>query len=187
MLRYGVKSFRLVAALAGAASLSACVPKSAAPETAPATGPVQARATLYGPQGAELGDAVIENTGHGLKLMVNGRGLPMGAHGTHIHMVGRCDAPDFASAGAHWNPAGKQHGLQNPQGPHAGDLPNLLIGTDGRGSLTIDLHGGAMAGPGGLLDEDGAALVIHANADDMKTDPTGNSGGRIACGVISAN
>lgn len=185
MLRHDVKQLGLAAALLGF-GVSGCATNSGAAESAPPAAPASARATLQGPGGNAMGDAVVEDTGHGLKLTVTGTGLPQGVHGTHIHMVGRCDGPDFASAGAHWNPAGKQHGRDNPQGAHAGDLPNLLIGTDGRGAFTIDLHGAKMAGQGGLLDEDGAALVIHANPDDLKTDPTGNSGGRIACGVFAA-
>lgn len=186
MLRRDVKQLGLAVTLLGFC-VSGCAASGGATETAAPTGPSSVRASLQSPTGASMGEAVVEDIGHGLKLTVQGMGLPQGAHGTHIHMVGRCDPPDFASAGAHWNPTGAQHGSANPQGPHAGDLPNLLIGTDGTGSFTIDLHGARMSGPGGLLDEDGAALVIHANPDDLKTDPTGNSGGRIACGVFSAS
>ncbi|RJF90801.1 superoxide dismutase family protein [Sphingomonas cavernae] len=185
MLRRDVRQLGLAAALL-ALGLSGCAANDTAAETPAPAGPASARATLQGPTGNALGSALIEDTGHGLKLTVTGTGLPQGAHGTHIHMVGRCDAPDFASAGSHWNPTGAQHGKDNPQGAHAGDLPNLLIGTDGQGSFTIDLHGAKMSGPGGLLDEDGAALVVHTNPDDLKTDPTGNSGGRIACGAFVA-
>lgn len=182
MLQYGLKSMGLAAAL----TIAGCAANDAAVKPAPAAGPVTARATLYGATGAVMGNAVVESMTHGLKLTVNGLNLPMGAHGTHIHMVGRCDAPDFASAGSHWNPGGAQHGRENPQGAHAGDLPNLLIGTDGSGSFSIDIHGAKLTGDAGaMLDADGAALVIHANPDDLKTDPTGNSGGRIACGVFA--
>ena len=98
-----------------------------------------------------------------------------------MHSVGRCDPPDFASAGAHWNPAGKQHGLNNPAGPHAGDLPNVEVAANGVLGATVTLPGATMVS---LLDADGAALVIHASADDYVTDPSGNSGARIACAVI---
>jgi Cu-Zn family superoxide dismutase len=99
--------------------------------------------------------------------------------------VGKCDGPDFASAGGHFNPQSRQHGALNPQGPHAGDLPNITIGTDGKGRLEsttelISLLGGASV----VFDADGSAIVIHAAPDDFRTDPTGNSGARIACGVI---
>lgn len=186
MLRYDVKRSGLPVALGGLLALAACATDDSTAETSPVPSQASARATLAGPTGTPLGDARVESTTHGLRLTVNGIGLPQGAHGTHIHMVGRCDAPAFTSAGSHWNPTGAQHGKDNPQGPHAGDLPNLLIGTDGRGSFTIDLHGARMSGEGGLLDADGAALIVHADPDDLKTDPTGNSGGRIACGVFSA-
>ena len=106
-------------------------------------------------------------------------------HGIHIHAVGRCDPPDFMSAGDHVNPTNRQHGLRNPQGPHAGDLPNLTVEAGGTGTFqaaNVDLTLGA--GANGLFDADGSALVVHADPDDEATEPTGNSGGRIACGVI---
>ncbi len=185
MLRHDVKQLGLAAVLLGL-GLSGCATNDGAPATPTVAQPTTARATLLAADGSPRGNATIEATTHGLRLSVTGIGLPQGAHGTHIHMVGRCDAPDFASAGSHWNPTGAQHGKDNPQGAHAGDLPNLLIGTDGQGSFSVDLHGAKLTGPGGLLDEDGAALVVHASPDDFKTDPTGNSGGRIACGAFSA-
>lgn len=173
--------------LPAAFGLSACATTSdAGTETPVPAGPTMVRAQLLSATGETRGDVVAEATTQGLKLTVNGSGLPAGAHGVHIHTTGRCDAPDFASAGGHWNPAARQHGTQNPQGPHAGDLPNLLIGTDGRGSFTVDLHGAKLDGNGGLMDADGAAFVVHAGPDDMMTDPAGNSGGRIACGVFAA-
>lgn len=112
--------------------------------------------------------------------------MPPGTYGAHVHTTGRCDPPDFASAGPHWNPTGQQHGKNNPRGMHKGDLPNLMVGTDGRGSFEFtipraSISGGAMR----MLDADGAALVVHQSADDYRTDPSGNSGGRIACGVLS--
>lgn len=172
------------AAIASLALLGACAGSADMDDTASAPAPAaMARAALYSPSGIAMGNAVIEDMSGGLRLTVNGMALPAGGHGTHIHTIGKCDAPDFATAGGHWNPAAKQHGLSNPMGPHAGDLPNLLIGTDGAGSVTINLPGATMAG---LLDADGAALVVHAQPDDNHTDPSGNSGGRIACGVFSA-
>jgi Cu-Zn family superoxide dismutase len=114
--------------------------------------------------------------------------LPHGIHGIHVHAVGRCEPPDFASAGPHWNPEGKKHGLSNPQGPHAGDLPNVDVAADGVLGQAVTLANATLTGPAGdprvLLDADGAALVIHAQADDNMTDPSGNSGARIACAVI---
>lgn len=170
-----------IAALGGCTSTNDGMSAGAA-----ATADGTARAALYSPTGIAMGDATVVANTAGLTLTINGASLPQGGHGTHVHMVGKCDGPDFMTAGGHWNPAGKQHGTHNPAGPHAGDLPNLLIGTDGRGSLTIDILGARMTGEGGLLDADGAAIVVHANPDDNMTDPSGNSGGRIACGVFAA-
>jgi len=111
--------------------------------------------------------------------------LPPGTHGFHVHAVGKCEGPDFKSAGGHFNPAGKQHGLENPAGPHAGDMPNLVVGADGTGTATVKLTGVSLdGGPDSLFHEGGTSLVVHAGPDDMKTDPAGNSGARIACGVI---
>ncbi|WP_406694012.1 superoxide dismutase family protein [Sphingomonas cannabina] len=152
---------------------------SAAEAAAPAAG--SAVADLADAKGTRVGRAVGTEHGGMIHLSVEARSLPPGVHGIHVHTVGRCDAPDFTTAGSHWNPAGKQHGTENPQGPHAGDMPNLTIGADGRGSLTFMLPSGTLDG---MLDADGAALVIHAAADDLKTDPSGNSGARLACGVF---
>jgi Cu-Zn family superoxide dismutase len=101
--------------------------------------------------------------------------------------VGRCDAPDFATAGAHHNPAGRKHGLENPQGPHAGDLPNIVVNANEEAVVDLALvrPSSETSALAGLLDADGAAIVIHATADDQRTDPSGNSGARIACGVLA--
>lgn len=144
-----------------------------------------ASANLLAPDGTARGNVQATDTAKGIRLVINGENLPAGGHGVHVHMTGACNLPDFASAGPHWNPMGKQHGRNNPQGMHMGDLPNLLIGTDGRGSLEISIPGATLTGGNNpMLDADGAALVIHAGPDDMMTDPSGNSGGRIACGVF---
>jgi Cu-Zn family superoxide dismutase len=113
------------------------------------------------------------------------KGLPSGKHGFHLHAVGKCDPPEFTTAGAHFNPGRKRHGLKSAQGPHAGDLPNLEVGADGSGKLEYVTKLVTLgSGPASLFDADGTALVIHANPDDDVTDPTGNSGGRIACGTL---
>jgi len=111
-------------------------------------------------------------------LSIDASGLPPGLHGIHLHAVGRCEPPDFASAGPHWNPGKHQHGLENPQGPHLGDLPNVTVAADGTLKTMVQV-------PAGLVDEDGTALVIHAGADDNRTDPSGNSGARIACAAFT--
>jgi Cu-Zn family superoxide dismutase len=114
-------------------------------------------------------------------------GLAPGRHGIHLHAIGQCVGPAFASAGGHHNPLGVQHGLDNPAGAHAGDLPNLEVNVAGRGHLDAVSHHAALSdGPVSLLDADGSAIVIHASEDDQVTNPTGNSGARIACGVIEA-
>ena len=120
-------------------------------------------------------------TAGGISFHIEASGLPHGIHGIHVHPIGRCDPPDFASAGTHWNPAGRQHGLNNPQGPHAGDLPNVEVAANGVLSQTVVLPNATMAQ---LLDADGAAILIHAGPDDYVSQPSGNSGAKIACAVI---
>ncbi|HWH16858.1 MAG TPA: superoxide dismutase family protein [Allosphingosinicella sp.] len=144
-----------------------------------------AAADLRDPYGRSMGTATITQVGEGLRLAIQGMNLSPGAHGFHIHQTGVCAPPDFTSAGPHWNPTNRQHGKDNPAGMHHGDLPNLLIGADGRGSLEYTIPVARLSGArGALLDADGASLVIHAAADDYRTDPSGNSGARIACGVF---
>ena len=168
--------------------LAACADMSGGTETVGAgNAPVSATATLVAADGSPRGTARAVASTDGIRLSIDGENLPAGSHGAHVHMTGTCTPPDFASAGAHWNPGGRQHGRNNPQGMHMGDLPNLMIGTDGRGNLEMTIHGASLSGgANALLDGDGAALVIHAGPDDLATDPSGNSGGRIACGVFSA-
>jgi Cu-Zn family superoxide dismutase len=147
----------------------------------PQPGPM-AIAVLHDARGAVVGRATAQDVQDALRVTLEVHGLPPGPHGAHIHTVGRCDPPDFASAGGHWNPLGARHGTLNSVGPHMGDLPNLDVGTDGRATLAVNVPGATMAG---LLDTDGAAIVVHAGRDDMMTDPAGNSGARIACGVFA--
>jgi Cu-Zn family superoxide dismutase len=150
---------------------------------APMAGGRVAVATLRTASGQDVGRATVREVAGGLRVTIDARFLTPGMHGAHLHTIGRCEAPDFASAGPHWNPTAMKHGSMNPQGPHEGDLPNLVIGADGRGTLGINIAGASFDA---LVDADGAAMVIHAAADDMMTDPSGNSGGRIACGVLVA-
>lgn len=144
-----------------------------------------ATAELKTADGKSVGTATFTQESGGVRLKVAGVGMPPGDHGIHVHAVGKCDAPDFMTAGGHFNPGSKQHGLNNPQGAHAGDLPNLKVNADGTAAFDALLKDASTtAGTGSLFGPDGTALVIHANADDGMTDPSGNSGGRIACGVI---
>ena len=143
---------------------------------------------LLNASGQVIGTVRAWQTAGGVALRLNASGLPHGVHGLHVHSVGRCDPPDFTSAGPHWNPAGRKHGTANPAGPHAGDLPNVTVAANGVLGETVTLSGASLTAPAGMpgaiLDADGAALVIHAAADDNMTDPSGNSGARIACAVL---
>lgn len=131
--------------------------------------------------GQSIGAVVAWQTAGGVSFRINAGGLPHGIHGVHVHAVGRCDPPGFTTAGGHWNPMARQHGMNNPAGPHAGDLPNVEVAANGMLGATLTVPGASMAS---MLDADGAALVIHAGADDYRTDPSGNSGARIACAII---
>ena len=137
---------------------------------------------LVNSTGQSIGSVRAWQTAGGVSFHISASGLPHGVHGIHVHSVGRCDPPDFASAGPHWNPAMRKHGFSNPNGHHAGDLPNVEVAANGVLGATVVLSGASMAT---LLDADGASLVIHAAADDYATDPSGNSGPRIACAVIT--
>jgi Cu-Zn family superoxide dismutase len=136
--------------------------------------------------GRELGTLSLTDMAGGISITGRLSGLPPGEHGMHIHSRGRCDAPAFQSAGEHWNPTNKQHGSQNPQGPHLGDLPNVTVGADSSVSIQgATIAGGALrSGTNMLLDADSAAVIVHARPDDYRTEPSGNSGDPIACGVI---
>lgn len=156
----------------------------AAEANAAAPAPSSARAELVNARGGASGAATAATDPSGaVRITVAATGLTPGVHGIHIHTVGLCEGPKFETAGAHWNPTAKSHGAENPNGPHAGDLPNLTAAADGTARVDLTLPAGTMAE---LLDADGAAIVVHAKADDLKTDPSGNSGDRIACGVFKA-
>ena len=150
-----------------------------------AAGP-SASATLRDVQGKVVGSATMTPGEGGVKIAVSVSGVAPGLHGFHVHAVGKCEGPDFKSAGGHFNPAAKEHGLENPKGSHAGDMPNLSVGPDGSGKGEFLARGASLdAGPGSLFPDGGTSVVLHAAPDDMKSDPAGNAGARIACGVVA--
>jgi Cu-Zn family superoxide dismutase len=148
--------------------------------------PLSGGATLKDKDGKQVGVATLIQQPDGVRIALTGYRLPPGVHGLHIHAVGQCQPPEFATAGAHFNPMGKKHGTQNPEGAHAGDLPNLDVAANGEGGVDIVSKAVTLGpGPTSLFGDNGTSIVIHTGPDDLKTDPTGNSGGRIACGVIT--
>lgn len=142
-----------------------------------------AMAVVRDAEGRELGTVTLLEIGD---IAVSGRleGLTPGEHAVHLHSTGRCDPPAFESAGSHWNPSGRQHGSANPQGPHAGDLPNITVGADGIGMVEGTAADGSLFGEDPLLDADGAALIVHAGRDDYSSQPAGDPGAPVACGVV---
>jgi len=161
---------------------SACATTSATPSAAPT-----ASAKLAAADGSARGTATVTQAGDGLHVVVKAMGLTPGIHAVHIHTTGQCAAPDFTSAGGHWNPTARKHGKDNPAGMHMGDMPNMTVGPDGAGAIEYHIAAGTISeGATPLLDTDGAAVVVHAQADDNVSDPAGNAGGRVACGVLAA-
>jgi Cu-Zn family superoxide dismutase len=142
---------------------------------------VVATANLLDSNGAAIGTVRMFSEPTGIMLRINASGIPAGQHGVHLHSVGKCEAPKFTSAGPHWNPTEKKHGHRNPAGYHMGDLGNLGVGADGKLVVALLVPEATLDG---IRDADGTALVLHAKADDEVTDPSGNSGDRIACAVL---
>jgi len=171
--------FRILIAISGLLWFSTAVRLAAAPKSA--------HAEIVNARGAKIGSAKITLTSDGVKIAVKVSQLTPGEHGIHIHTVGRCEGPAFTSAGGHFNPTNAHHGVHNAQEPHPhlGDLMNLVVDTNGNANASFIVNGVTLGeGANSLFHEGGTALVIHAKADDLMSDPSGNSGDRIACGVI---
>ena len=163
-------------------------PKAASKEAKAAMAkPAMAKAELKNAEGKTVGEATLTQGPHGVLIAVDLTGVPAGAHAFHIHQVGTCEPP-FTSAGGHFNPMGKQHGFMNPKGMHAGDFPNITVPEGGK--LKFDVFATGVTLKKGmknsLFDKDGSSIVIHQGTDDYKSDPAGDAGPRIACGVIVA-
>ena len=153
----------------------------------PTSGPVPLQVEFYNSMRVRVASAILAEASNGVQISIRAFGLPPGTHGFHIHEAGICEPPDFTSAGPHFNPGGKQHGVNNAAGKHAGDLPNLMVGPDSGVAVTVVAEGVTLrpVGTNSLVRKGGTSLVIHANADDEMTDPSGNSGPRLACAVIA--
>ncbi|BEU99022.1 superoxide dismutase family protein [Novosphingobium olei] len=141
-------------------------------------------ADMFDASGKSIGTARLTERGGSVMLTLDASNLAPGEHGLHLHAVGKCEAPGFTSAGPHLNPTSRAHGMHNPAGAHLGDLPNLMVGSAGTGTATATLQGAADTLLPSIFDQDGTAIVVHAGPDDYMTDPAGNSGSRIACGVF---
>jgi Cu-Zn family superoxide dismutase len=158
----------------------AAIPSHAAPKSA--------HADLVNAQGATIGHAKFSTVPDGVKVTINVGQLTPGEHGIHIHTVGKCEGPAFTTAGGHFNPTSSHHGVNNAASPHphVGDLPNLVVSAKGTAKITFTAAGATLGdGPNSLFHDGGTSLVIHAKPDDLMSDPSGNSGDRIACGVIA--
>jgi len=148
---------------------------------------LKARADIVDAKGKKVGTATLVEKKKGVSITMKVAGLSPGKHGFHLHENGVCEPPDLKSAGAHFNPFGKQHGVYNPAGKHTGDLPNLVVKEDGTAKIKAIAEGATLGdGPASLLKEGGTSIVIHADPDDEMTDPAGKAGARIACGVVVA-
>jgi Cu-Zn family superoxide dismutase len=176
----------LCAVIAAAAGSHAAAQQPAAGGGRGGRGGAPVTVEMTNAQGQSVGTATITRSDTGVSIAYDFKNLPPGVHALHIHVNAKCDPPDFMSAGGHFNPDMKKHGLDNPDGPHAGDMPNFNVAADGTAKGTtmdprVTLGG---RGPNSVFTNGGTTLMIHAAADDMKTDPAGNAGARIACGTI---
>jgi Cu-Zn family superoxide dismutase len=153
--------------------------------TSPALAADTAHAVLKDKDGKEVGKVDFTDTPSGVLMRLDLTAVPPGEHALHLHTVGKCEPPDFKSAGSHFNPDETKHGLLSDEGPHAGDLPNIYVPESGKITIEVLAPLVSLSGERALLDDDGTAIVIHDGADDALTDPAGNAGVRIACGVVT--
>ena len=191
-----MKTFGLAMALclcgvlsAGAQTAAETPGKKSVHETAPgavAWEEYDAVATLLNPQGEEIGKVIVVEAADGLLLRLQAHGLKPGGHAFHLHQRGKCETPSFESAGGHYHPGKGAHGLLDQEDPHAGDLVNIYVPEDGKVVQEIHAARLSLRGEANILDADGSAFVIHEKADDYLSQPSGASGGRIACGVVQA-
>jgi Cu-Zn family superoxide dismutase len=177
----------LIAAVPALAQAPQAPPANAAPATeapakkAPPKGET-AKSMVKDAQGKDVGEITFEQTAQGVLVRGTLSNLPPGQHAFHIHETGKCEAPDFKTAGGHFNPQKKAHGILSPKGKHHGDLPNLYVGQDGRVQFDTFAQQGLTLKS--MFDKDGSSVMVHTKEDDYHTDPTGDAGGRIACGVV---
>jgi Cu-Zn family superoxide dismutase len=166
-------------------ALSAALAAGLATVSLQAQAPAPVKVELKNGQGQAIGTATLTQEMNMVHIALDVKGLTPGQHAIHVHMTPTCEGPAFTSAGGHFNPAGKKHGTQNPEGPHAGDMPNFTVAADGTSKAMVMASNLTLGtGANSVFTNGGTALVIHAGADDMKTDPAGAAGDRIACGVI---
>jgi len=187
------RSALAVSLLLAGTALAACSQKAEEPADNVAEPPAMAEPSaapqtiaLNGTDGRPVGTVTLNEDSNGVTIKVDASAIAAGTHGVHLHEKGLCEGPKFESAGAHWNPQSKQHGRDNPMGAHLGDLANFEIGQAGAATTSFTVAGVTMSGAtNALADADGTSLVVHAKADDYKTDPSGNSGDRVACAVLA--